>query len=65
MFPLFKFKIVSKILADRLAPIMKNIISTQKRGFIQGRNIRDCVCVTSKAFDIGHPTTISFQDSGT
>ncbi|XP_024634478.1 uncharacterized protein [Medicago truncatula] len=43
----FKFKIISKILADRLAPIMKNIISTQQRGFIQGRNIRDCVCVAS------------------
>ena len=50
----FKFKIVSKILADRLAPIMNNIISPQQRGFIQGRNIRDCICVTSEAINHLH-----------
>lgn len=47
----FRFKIVSKILADRLAPIMIHIISPQQRGFIQGWNIRDCICVTSEAIN--------------
>lgn len=47
----FKFKVISKILADRLAPIMKNIISAEQRGFIQGRNIRDCIFVTSEAIN--------------
>jgi hypothetical protein len=35
----FKFKIISKILTDRLATIMNNIISPERRGFIKGRNI--------------------------
>lgn len=50
----FKFKIISKILADRLAPLMKNLISPEQRGFIQGRNIRDCICVTSEAINHLH-----------
>ena len=50
----FKFKIISKILADRLASIMNNIISVEQRGFIQGRNIRDCICVTSEAINQLH-----------
>ena len=50
----FKFKIISKILADMLASIMKNIISTQQRGFIQGRNIRYCICVALEAIDQLH-----------
>lgn len=48
----FKFKIITKILAERLAPIMKTIISEEKRGFIQGRNIRDCICTTSEAINL-------------
>jgi len=48
----FKFKIVTKILADRMAPIMKSIISGEQRGFIQGRNIRDCICTTSEAINL-------------
>lgn len=50
----FKFKIITKILADRLAPIMKSIISKEQRGFIQGRNIRDCICTTSEAINLLH-----------
>jgi len=50
----FKFKIISKLLADRLAPLMKSIISPEQRGFIQGRNIRDCICVTSEAINHLH-----------
>ena len=48
----FKFKIISKILADRLAPLMTNIISPKQRGFIRGRNIKDGICVTSEAIKV-------------
>lgn len=48
----FKFKIISKILADRLAQIMPNIVSQEQRGFIQGRNIKDCVCLASEAINM-------------
>jgi hypothetical protein len=43
----FKFKIISKVLADRLATIMPSIISQEQRGFIKGRNIKDCICLAS------------------
>lgn len=39
----FKFKIISKIIADRLAKIMPNIISEEQMGFIHDRNIKDCL----------------------
>ena len=57
----FKFKIISKILDDRLAPVMKNIISVEQRGFIQGRNIKDYICDTSKAIKQLHNK--SFADN--
>lgn len=42
----FKFKIISKILADRLSTIMPSFISPKQKGFIQGKQIRDCICIT-------------------
>ena len=48
----FKFKIISKIIADRLAQIMPIIISKEQRGFIQGRNIKDCLCLASEAINM-------------
>lgn len=48
----FKFKILSKILADRLASILPNIISKEQRGFIKGRNIKDCIAITSEAINL-------------
>jgi hypothetical protein len=33
---------------------MKTIISEEQRGFIQGRNIRDCICTTSEAINLLH-----------
>ncbi|MCH80179.1 ribonuclease H protein [Trifolium medium] len=50
----FKFKIITKILADRLAPIMPSIVSEEQKGFIHGRNIRDCLCIASEAANLLH-----------
>lgn len=47
----FKFKIISKVLADRLASILPNIVSKEQRGFIRGRNIKDCISLTSEAIN--------------
>jgi len=55
----FKFKIISKILADRLAPIMNNIISPEQRGFIRGRSIKDGICITSEAINHLHQKTFA------
>ncbi|MCI03301.1 RNA-directed DNA polymerase (Reverse transcriptase), partial [Trifolium medium] len=40
--------------ADRLGAIMPNIISKEQRGFIQGRQMKDCICVTSEAINLMH-----------
>lgn len=48
----FKFKIISKIIADRLAQILPSIISKEQRGFIKGRNIRDCIGLASEAINL-------------
>lgn len=44
----FQFKVISKVLADRLAIIMPKIISAEQRGFIRGRHISDCACIDSE-----------------
>jgi hypothetical protein len=48
----FKFKIITKILADRLANICARIISPQQRGFIKGRHIHDCIGIASEAINL-------------
>jgi len=50
----FKFKIITKVIAERLARIMPNLISKQQRGFTQGRHIKDCICLTSEAINVLH-----------
>ncbi|GAU48947.1 hypothetical protein TSUD_285360 [Trifolium subterraneum] len=50
----FKFKLISKILANRLAPLMPAITSIQQRDFIKGRSIKDCICLTSEAINVLH-----------
>ncbi|XP_019435946.1 PREDICTED: uncharacterized protein LOC109342412 [Lupinus angustifolius] len=48
----FQFKIITKVLADRLADIAPRIISNQQRGFIKERQIKDCICLTSEAINM-------------
>ncbi|XP_019447216.1 PREDICTED: uncharacterized protein LOC109350434 [Lupinus angustifolius] len=48
----FQFKIITKILADRLATIAPKIISKQQRGFIKDRQIKDCICLASEAINM-------------
>lgn len=57
----FKYKIISKILADRVAAIMPTIISPEQKGFIQGRQMRDCICLTSEAINQLDKRTFGFQ----
>jgi len=48
----FKFKVLSKILADRLSQIMPALISKHQRGFIQGRNIKDYIFTALEAINL-------------
>lgn len=48
----FKYKIISEILADKLASIMPHPISKEQRWFIHGRNIQDCTCLASDAINV-------------
>lgn len=48
----FKFKIISKVLADRLAAIAPKVVSGNQRRFIKRRHIQDCVCITSEAINL-------------
>ncbi|XP_019425141.1 PREDICTED: uncharacterized protein LOC109334024 [Lupinus angustifolius] len=48
----FQFKIITKVLADRLASIATKIISPQQRGFIKERKIQDCICIASEAINL-------------
>ncbi|XP_019447391.1 PREDICTED: uncharacterized protein LOC109350622 [Lupinus angustifolius] len=48
----FQFKIISKVLADRLADIAPKLISKHQRGFIKDRKIHDCICIASEAINM-------------
>ncbi|XP_058751102.1 uncharacterized protein LOC131624142 [Vicia villosa] len=54
-----KFKIITKIMADRLATILPSLISKEKNGFVMGRNIKDSICLTSEAINILHNKSYS------
>lgn len=43
----FKFKIITKILDDKLASFMPILISKEKKGFIRLIKIKDCICLAS------------------
>lgn len=53
----FQFKIITKILADRLGVIASKIISQHQRGFIPGRHIQDCIMIASEAVNMLHKKT--------
>ncbi|XP_019450635.1 PREDICTED: uncharacterized protein LOC109352905 [Lupinus angustifolius] len=48
----FQFKIITKVLADRLAKIAPNIISQHQRGFIKDRHIHYCICIAFEAINL-------------
>jgi len=48
----FKFKIISKILADRLALVAVKIISPNQYGFVQGIQIQDYIGIASEAINM-------------
>ncbi|KAK2424264.1 hypothetical protein QL285_034644 [Trifolium repens] len=50
----FKFKIISKVIADRLASIMPSLVSVEQKGFIHGRDIKDCLFIASEAANLLH-----------
>jgi len=48
----FRFKIISKVLADRLASIAAIIDSPNQNGFIKGRHIKNCINITSEPINM-------------
>jgi len=48
----FQFKIVTILLADRLAVVAMRIISLQQRGFVRDKQISDCVIIASEAINL-------------
>jgi len=48
----FKFKIIFKILADRLALVAARIISPNQYGFVQGRHIQDYIGIASEVINM-------------
>lgn len=48
----YQFKIITKVIAARLAKIAPKIISVNQRGFISGRSILDCICLASEAVNL-------------
>lgn len=48
----FEFKIIMKVLADRLATIAPKTISEKQRGFVKGRQITDCICIASEVINL-------------
>lgn len=48
----FEFKIITKVLAGRLAQIAPKIVSPQQKGFVKGRSIKECICVASEAANL-------------
>jgi len=48
----FKFKIISKLLADRLALVAAIIISPNQYEFVYGRQIQDCIGIAFEAINM-------------
>lgn len=50
----FQFKVITKVLAGRIASIVPKIISAEQRGFLRGRHIKDCVFIALEAVNMLH-----------
>ena len=48
----FQFKIVTKILADRLSIVAMRIVSLEQRSFLRDRNISECIILASEAVNM-------------
>jgi len=48
----FKFKIISKILADRLVVVTSIIISPSQYGFVKGMKIYECIGIAFEAINM-------------
>lgn len=54
----FKFKIITKVPADRLVKVLPHIISKEQKGFRGGRSIRDCIVLTLEVANLLHRKTL-------
>lgn len=48
----FQFKVIAKVLADRLSSIAPRIISEQQSGFARGRHISVYICLASEVVNL-------------
>lgn len=48
----FQFKIIAKVLVDRLTIIILKIISQQQRSFIKGKQIYECIGIALEALNM-------------
>ena len=48
----FFFKVIPKILSERLALIAPKLITPHQNGFIRGRSINHCIGITSECFNL-------------
>jgi len=53
----FQFKIITKILADRVRLVASKIVSVHQRGFIPGRHIQDCIMTAFEVVNTLHKKT--------
>ena len=50
----FLFKVVTRILADRLSVVAARIISPNQFGFLKGRSISECIALGSEGVNLLH-----------
>jgi hypothetical protein len=49
------YKIISKLLANRMKPVLNKIIHTDQKGFVAGRNIREYKRMIDDIIEVVHP----------
>ncbi|XP_019435871.1 PREDICTED: uncharacterized protein LOC109342316 [Lupinus angustifolius] len=48
----FQFKVISKVLADRLVVVAPSIVSNQQKRFRKGGQVTECICIASEAVNL-------------